>query len=657
MDAINTVVETLSSNDVMLRVAEAIGRSAEWAFNSPTGKVQPEKENSLAQSVRGQIRVALKRGTRLIEINAEDGSPEMAQRIANETVMQFLKLHNQDAGQTSGETIRSLIDQENALFKKLNESNRLLEEFARSKNILMRKDPGDTPESDVLRVQTANAASRVLALEADIAEFKKVPPGNTEELLRISAVASLPEVAALRGALIERETQFSVLKERYLERHPRYIEAERAVTELRKKLEAAVATTGSELERQLDTARTEQQRLKGLITGMLPKDNESADYIEFRALQRAVENDQTLYDSVKKRRGELELVGDMDKARGQGDKAPEFKYVSKPLLNPAILRPNRRKSLTDAGLLALALAVGLVFLIDRLDASIRTVDEAEKQLGLPVLAAVPQGDLSNISRAGNVMNEAPGSSQAEAFRTLRASISLLGDESKRRLILITSAIPAEGKTFTSVNLASCLAGQGFRTLLVDADLRRPALSAALLDRDVRKEGEYRGLTDVLSNNIKAGDAIRSTAIPNLFLLPAGRRAPNPSELLAQSTLPELLALLEGQYDRIVFDTAPINAVSDTLGLSIHAHSVILVLRFGRTPKRAIQRALQMLKKSGAHLSGLVINRVPAKRGAAYYYYYYGDPYVKDSVYGGTGDKGKKKKRKKKEPAVEESAAD
>ena len=122
------------------------------------------------------------------------------------------------------------------------------------------------------------------------------------------------------------------------------------------------------------------------------------------------------------------------------------------------------------------------------------------------------------------------------------------------------------------------------------------------------------------------------------------------------TLPDLLTLLEGQYDRIVFDTAPVNAVSDTLGLSIHAHCVILVLRFGRTPKRAILRALQMLKKSGAKLSGLVINRVPARRGAAYYYYYYGDPYVKDSVYGSTGDKGKKK-RKKKEPVTEETAAD
>lgn len=644
LDVINTVVETLSSNDVMLRVAEAIGRSAEWATSSPTGKVPAEKENGLAQSIRGQIRVALKRGTRLIEINAEDGAPAMAQKIANEVVTQFLKLRGEDIGKTSGDTIKTLLEQEKSLFEKLSESSRKRDDFARSKGIVIKKDPLGSPESEVLRVQMANATANVMSLEADIADIKKAPSNDTASLLRVRSVAGLPEIAALRSRLVEREAAFRALKDRYLKRHPKYIEAEKTIVELTKQLDESVAGAGNELQRQLDSAKAEQTRLKEVGTGMVPKETESADYIDFQSLQRTVENDQVLYDNVKKRRGELELVGDMDKAS-------PYKYVSRPLLNPVALRPNRQKSMIDAGLMALALAFGIIFVIDWLDASIRTVDDAEKQLGLPVLAAVPQGDLSKISRSGIVMTEAAGSSQAEAFRTLRASISLLGDEAKRRLILVTSAIPAEGKTFTSVNLAACLASQGYRTLLVDADLRRPALSASLLDRNVRKEEQYRGLTDVLSANVSPANVIRPTAIPNLFLLPAGRKAPNPSELLAQSTLPALLRDLDGQFDRIVFDTAPINAVSDTLGICNHAHCVILVLRFGRTPKRAVQRALQLLKKSGARVAGLVMNRVPARRGAAYYYYYYGDPYIKDSVYGEAG-----KKRKRKKGAESEEAA-
>ena len=642
LDVINTVVESLSSNDVMLAVAQAIDRSKEWAASSPEGKVPAEKQHSLAQSVRNQIRVTLKRGTRLIEVNAEDGSPAMAQKIAEETVMQFLKLHNVDVSDISRDTIKSLMDEETKMFEKLSASTLKRDEFARSKGIVTRNDPLASQESDVLRAQLAASTSRAMALEADVAAIKKVQSNDVAGLLRISAVAGLPDVTLVRSALIEKETEFSAIKERYLERHPKYLEAERAIADLKKQLNAAVAAAGNELERQLESVKAEQTRLKTIGSNILPNDTESADYLEFQALQRTVENDQTLYDNVKKRRGELELVGGMDKA-------PPYK-ISKPLLNPVALRPNRQKSMTDAGLIALALAVGLIILIDRLDASIRTVDDAEKQLGLPVLAAVPEGDLSKIPRTGTVMTDAAGSSQAEAFRTLRASLSLLGDESKRRLILVTSAIPSEGKTFTSINLAACLAGQGYRTLLVDADLRRPALSVALMDRDVRKGEEYRGLTDVLSANIKPAEAIRDTSVPNLFLLPAGRKAPNPSELLAQSTLPALMAGLEGQFDRVVFDTAPINAVSDTLGLSSHAHCVILVLRFGRTPKRAVQRALQMLKKAGAKISGLVMNRVPAKRGAAYYYYYYGDPYIKDSVYGSAN----KKKRPKSRQVAEES---
>jgi len=243
------------------------------------------------------------------------------------------------------------------------------------------------------------------------------------------------------------------------------------------------------------------------------------------------------------------------------------------------------------------------------------------------------------------MTNASGTIHAEAFRTLRASLSLLGDESKKRILLVTSAIPSEGKTFCSVNLAACFAGQGYRTLLVDADLRRPALSATLLSRDERKGEQYRGLTDVLTSNSTPADSIRKLGIENLFLLPAGRRAPNPAELLSQPKLPELMELLRTQFDRIVFDTAPINAVSDTLGFCRYAEGLILILRAGKTPGRAVTRALQLLKKAGAALSGLVLNRLPKGRGAAYYYYYYGYPYLANSPYGGSSEKKKRRSKK------------
>ncbi len=647
MDVINTVVDTLSSNDVMLKVADAIGRTAEWAASSPSGKIPADKESSLAQSVRNQIRVSLRKGTRLIEVDAEDVNPAMARNIAQQTVDQFLKMHDYVIDADSDATVSSLEKKIKEQRDVLNEATAKLDKYTQEKNINLKKDPLAAEQITLLNTQLASASAKRSSLESDLAQVQAADPKDTETLLRIPAVEVLPEVAAIRGAIIEKESQFSIIKDRYLPKHPKYADAERALNEVRNRMATTLAGAGGILKRQLDMAETDVTRLKNSLKELAPKGVDSGDYVEVQTLQRAVEQAQKLYDDVTKRREEVKMSSDVEK------KSP-YRWASKPLLNPVALRPDKARALLNASLIGLVIAVGLILMIDRLDSSVRTVDEAENQLGLPVLAAVPEGDVSGIPKGGTVMTDAAGSAQAESFRTLRASLSLIGDESRRRVVLVTSAIPAEGKTFCSINLAACLAGQGFKTLLVDGDLRRPALSSTLLERTDRKAEQYRGLTDVLSGNCQPLEAIRPTSVPNLTLMPAGRKAPNPSELLAQATLPALLKYLEGHYDRIVFDTAPINAVSDTLGLSAQVQGVVMVLRFGKTPKRAIQRALNLLKKAGARMQGLVINRVPNRRGASYYYYYYGDPYLKDSVYGDTGGKVKKKRRKEEEPAPEEA---
>jgi polysaccharide biosynthesis transport protein len=256
------------------------------------------------------------------------------------------------------------------------------------------------------------------------------------------------------------------------------------------------------------------------------------------------------------------------------------------------------------------------------------VDEAESIFSLPVMAAVPEAK-SEIKKGAIIVDQS-GSPQAEAFRNLRASVSLLGEEAKRRLILVTSAIPSEGKTFTSTNLAASFAVQDLKTLIIDADLRRPALSSNLLESDDRKHEDYRGLSDVLSGICTTEEAIRETSIPNLSLLPSGRRAPNPGELLTAPLLDKLFEKFLTQYDRVVVDTAPVNAVSDALSLAPKCHVTLMVMRFGKTPRRVIKRAVTLLQKNGARLSGLIMNRMPTSRGASYYYYYYGEDYHGES---------------------------
>lgn len=641
LDAINTVVQNLTNNTLMLAVAKRIGRTKEWADRNPTGTITPNQESQLAASVRGQLAVTLRRNTRLIDIVAEAPDPEKARALADAVAAEFLLSLSDDRSRVGKEASTFLFEEADRLKKKLEESENKLAKYRLENNAVSVEQSQNiiVGRLTTLNAEVTDTSTKRAALEADLKALEAVDPANTEEMMRLSSVAALPQVAALRTALTAKEADFAALQERYLELHPKYLAAQSELNDLRSKFSDAVREAGAQLRQQFDTFAETETNLKALLAEQEKKALElDRMTIPYRVLQREAETDRQLYETVLTRLKETDVT--------QAVKKTPYRVVEQPLVSSAPVRPNRSKTMTTAALLGLAAAIGLILLIDHLDSSIRTVDQAESELGLPVLAAIPEMKSDAMPPGGTILQHAPGSSQAEAFRSLRASISLLGDESQRRIFLVTSAIPSEGKTFSSLNLAAALASQGLNTVLVDADLRRPSLSASLLGTEARRGEEYRGLSDVLSGLVPLAKVIQETSVENLYLVPAGRRAPNPAELLAQPLTGKVIAALASAYDRVIIDSAPINAVSDSLSLAKYVHAVCVVVRFGKTPRRAISRALQLLNQASANLAGLVMNRMPSNRGAAYYYYYYGDPYVKDSVYGSEAAAGKGKRKRK-----------
>ncbi|MES2706562.1 MAG: polysaccharide biosynthesis tyrosine autokinase [Verrucomicrobiota bacterium] len=651
-EQMNTVVQTLSSNTLLLAVAKAIGRDVEWAKqHGSDGKLAPGMENALANSIASQLKISLRRSTRLIDIVSEDKSPEKARNLASEVVHQFFAMQNQDRTDISKDANRFLVAEAEKLKTKLQDSENKLAQYRQEhKAVSLDKDRDIVSERlTAINSQVTQAAVQRAALESDLAALGQIKQDDVEGLLKLRSVAAIPEVAQLRTTLVQKEGDFATVKQRYGPRHPKYGEAQSQLEEIRNKVRSAVADAGDTLRQQYQSFKETEQSLKQQLKNAEDQTLQLAQVsIPYNVLKREADTDRTLYEAILTRLKETGVT--------QGLVKTPYKVIEDPLVNPNPIWPIWKRILSAAGALALAASVGLIILLDRMDSSLRTVDEAESSLGLGVLAAVPDGDLSRIPKGGTVMTDDSNSSQAEAFRTLRASLSLLGEEDKRRIILVTSAIPAEGKTFTSANLAASFATQGLSVILIDADLRRPALSAFMLERDIRQNEDFRGLTDVLSGLCSTEEATRATRVPNLSLLSSGRRAPNPAELLSQGGMEKLLKELSHKYDRIVLDTAPINAVSDSLGIAPLAHAVCLVLRYGKTPRRAITRALGLLKKSGARMAGVIMNRMPSKRGAAYYYYYYGDPYIKGDVYGGS-DPGKSKGRKKSDKAPPAPAAE
>ena len=332
--------------------------------------------------------------------------------------------------------------------------------------------------------------------------------------------------------------------------------------------------------------------------------------------------------------------------------------------SPVSPRPTRTIFL---GLLG-GLVAGLAFVLgaDALDRSIKTVDQAESTVGLPVFAAVPEttdeGTVSRLKRRSKkafgrsnyrVVVETPESPAAEAFRNLRAALSLLGPEAERKVSLFTSALPNEGKSFTSANYSLALAQQGYRVLLIDGDLRRPTMHKIFRfpnSSNNSDEDTAPGVTDCLvgeadiasaARQIPAGEfqlvdehiavtaRILTATGGQLSVLAGGRRAPNPAEILAGPFFGQLVAEAARLFDRVVIDSAPILAVSDTLLMTPHVQTLCIVVRAAKTPRQAVRRALSLLAKSGIRPAGLVLNRLRRSRGVGYYYYYASHGYGKE----------------------------
>jgi capsular exopolysaccharide synthesis family protein len=274
---------------------------------------------------------------------------------------------------------------------------------------------------------------------------------------------------------------------------------------------------------------------------------------------------------------------------------------------------------------------GLVWLLQQLDTTIKSVDHAERLLGLPVLGAVPKNKLVKDGKSRLFMSEDPQSLCAEAFRSLRASLGLLGREEERKIVLFTSAVPSEGKSFCCVNYAVAHAQQGKRTLVVDFDLRKPSLAETF-----GVNGDLPGVTDVMLGKEPLDRCVQETRFDNLFLLTAGRMVPNPAELMSGPWAKQLIHEAAGKYDQVVLDNAPVNAVSDALLIVKEAQTVCLVMHAKKTSSRVVLRALEMLRRAGGRPSGVVLNFLPESAGSGYYYYYSGNKYYGNKgVYGST----------------------
>lgn len=307
-------------------------------------------------------------------------------------------------------------------------------------------------------------------------------------------------------------------------------------------------------------------------------------------------------------------------------------------VNPPLVAPNYEQNVLIGAVAGLGLVYLAIFLRRALDQRIRTRDDATKATGASILGVLPISD--DLNEDNIVDGNTDDHIAQESIRQLRTNLRFVNVDTPPRSFIVTSAVPGEGKSTVSLSLARAMADAGSPVILIDADLRRPTVAKKLkLDAKV-------GLTQVLAGQVEIANAVHQVGDSNLFVLPAGRIPPNPSELLGSDKMRQLITELSEEFI-VVVDVPPLLPVTDASLLSHSVDGVILVGSIGRSHREQMTEAASILKKVNANLLGMVLNRAPRKGlGNSYYGFGYASSYVGYSTYYGYGKDGDKKSSKK-----------
>jgi polysaccharide biosynthesis transport protein len=600
-------------------------------------QVDPARASMLLGGFKGSLRVGLKPNSRIIELHYRSSDPQMAASVIN-TLMQTyvennLKARFESTMQASDWLQKQLVDMQ----MKVETSQEKLVRYQKEHEILGIDEKQNiiTEKLDELNKELTAAESERMDKESF---FRLVEAGDPDAIASSAGASDSGSSSGSQSASALLETlqakradikiQAADLNTQFGPSYPKLAQLNNQINEIDNQIQSEMKKIVAKVRGQYMTALHRENLLRDALEKQKQeanKLNESA--IDYNLLKRDSETYRTLYEGLLQKLKEAGVSA--------GLKSNNFRIVDSARPPSYPIEPNIPRNLGFALLLGLASGVGLAFLLEGLDNTIRTTEQAQMISGLAPLGMIPLGSKSARDGANPkrlviatskeavelVTQVRPQSQMAESYRALRTSLLLSNLGAPPKVIMVTSALPQEGKTTTSINTAVVLAQKDVRVLLIDADLRRPSIHKTL------GMGPRTGLSNVLTGSTTLERAITRTPIlPNLFVLPAGTPPPNPAELLASANMRDVLNQLREQYDHIVVDTPPALSVTDAVALSQRADAVVLVIRSGQTTKPALRRARDVLTRVNAKVVGVLLNAVDLSSPDYYYYYEYQDKY-------------------------------
>lgn len=632
-----------------MRVASRVVKDLElnkdpsFLANLPSGSLKTADKRSVedaAAILMKRLKVEPIKNSRLTTVSFRDADQKRAQHILSAVVDTYTQDNLDDVFESATTAADWLRSQVGGLRNDLESSELALHQFKMDRNILSVSidDQSNMLRAEMTQLNQALTERRTQRerVVSRLAELKKIPADDPAALPAQELLAS-STLGSLRSHFVEAERALKGLQaEGRGENHPATRAAQAQLDSVRSALLAEVRNIQEAYAR--DAAGFERE-IAGLRSLYDAAEKRALDLnlmdIEYGRLRRGKETNEKLFSLVIERSKETDLTHAL--------RINNVRVVDRPLLPKLPVTPN--VPLNIAGGVAAGLALGLLAAVgkEQLDRTLKAPDEVERELGavlLGVLPAAPVAATETGHRGRRATREArrranaaepadhvpieltvhhrPTSGLTEAARAIRTNIVFMSPDNPHKTLLITSAVPSEGKTTVACAIATTIAQAGQRVVLVDCDLRRPRLHAVF-----RRRNDF-GVTSALLDRSVQDDIVFETEVPNLWLAPTGPIPPNPAELLHSEAFRAVLNRLKERFDRVIIDSPPIIAVTDATVLSTLVDGVVVVVRASKTTKDLVRRALKSLRDVGSQVVGVVLNAadVEEESYSAYKYYSY-----------------------------------
>jgi capsular exopolysaccharide synthesis family protein len=564
--------------------------------------------------------------SRLMDVSFESTNPLLAAQVVNAHIKNFIEQNFQSRYEATSRASTWLTDQLSELKIRVQKSEDARITYERQNQIW-------SLDGDKQNVATQRLAD--LNKQLTDAQSERMRKQSLFEYAKAGDVDSVPQIRdnpAVQDLLHKRTEVYSQYSDALNQYGPNFPKVQRFQSQL-KELDVAVdkekKAAMSRLESDYREARQREQLLTQALEQQKAEVNQMSErMVQYSILKREAEANKALYDGLLTKLKEAGISA--------GLRSSNIRVVDPAMIPTYPTRPAKSRNIALSFLVGLVGGIGLALLREYMDNTIKSPDDIETLARLPSLAVVPtfsefNGDrprvklLKGVSTNGHdkrielVAQHLPKSQMSEAFRALRTALLLSQADHPPQVILVTSALPREGKTTAAANLAVTLAQLGDRTLLIDADLRKPGVGRLLN----LGNGKYAGLSSYLAG-VSSLDlvTIQHPAIPNLSAIPTGPLPPNPADLLSSHNMTDAIAELRTKFKFIVIDSPPIMAATDAVILSVKTDGVLLVVRSGETPKEAFTRTRDLLLSVKCRLLGVVLNAVDSSAPDYYYSYRY-----------------------------------